>query len=506
MKPTPAPAIIDGVVWEVRDSGDSRTAFVDFETNTMVVPMDNSPVGDMLRAHETAHVAITPRDIPELAKLSEELSNRTLQAAEDCRVYCSLQLAGIDTSASHWTKEDLDKIAHYPPTPEFREEKARALLATKGTGDYEKLSTVIEPELVDLVERIYAEHYEPDMSKGKLPGFDATVAASRMLREEIYEVPPPPPSGGDGEAGEGKDGDKSEENDSEEEGNENEGSGKPEAGKLSAKPVSPPKERKGGEKNLARPFVPGDTANEAPAPKVDESFISEEERNDLRELLGRDSRYNTGKPVADEKVKIDYPPLRMVHKGKRGFGNRRTATDSGSVPRRLNRYAVDSAVFSKTVKRGFGTVLIDVSGSMRLDATEIDAIIEKLPNSTIACYSGDGYSGHITILAKGGKRIREFSDCKFFHSYKKDGREYGRFPGGNVVDLQAVKWLAKQRGPRAWICDGVITGAGDYELEVRFCLKVLRIAKSARILRYVCVEDLLTGNPANKLPATEALD
>ena len=476
--PIPAPAIIDGVEWTVRDSGDPRTAYVDFSKKTMVVPMDDTPTGNMIRAHETAHVAITPRDLDELKRLAAEFPNRTLQACEDCRVYVSLQLAGVDTDASHWRDKDIAKVSSLGDSPQENEEKTNSLVATMGTGDYDKLAKVLPAKNVEDAERLYAEFFASDVASGKLPEWGKTVAMARKLHS-LYDASYTPPT--ETEPGDSEDSEESESDGSEgksegefkgEESEDSDGEGKP----SKPTPVDPSKARP-----VTRPFVPGDIEDSAPTPSVKAEEATAAEKRELVELGIPWSRMGTN-PIHDSLVEFRYPPLRVHHKGRKGFGNRKVSSDTGSVPRRLGRYAVDSAVFSKTVKKGFGTVLVDVSGSMGFTLQCVDDIIDRLPNTTVAIYSGDGRTGHVTVVAKEGKRVDKVPP----------------FPGGNVVDTQALEWLARQRAPRAWICDGVVTGEGDGILSTTHCLKIVRICKLASIKRYRRIEDLLKGVAASK--------
>lgn len=454
MRPVPAPAIIDGVEWEVRDSGDPRTAFVDFDAMAMVVPMDGTPAGDMIRAHETSHVAITPRDLERLKKLAKEFPNRTLQAVEDCRVYCSLALAGIP-APGHWSNDVVKKFAENwanKDTPEGNEEKTRVLLALKGTDDYPKLCKVLPEKNVEDAERLYEKHFAPSMSKSKLPSFEDTVAMARELHE-LYGAEYDP---------------KEEEHNVEDKvGSRGKGESPEERENKRLRELWP-----------GRPLDEKDARDYKPAPKLTEEFLSEEEKKEITDTLGRSHMRGEGIRVEDENVKMVTPKLTVLHKSRGKFGNRKTNSDTGSIPRRLSRYAVDSAVFSRNVKKGFGSVLIDVSSSMSLSTKAIDEIIEALPNTTIAAYSGDyDGSGHITVLAKEGKRVAEIP----------------RFPGGNMVDLQGLEWLSRQRAPRAWICDGVVTGQSDEPLNISNLLKVVRICKLNNIKRYRDIGKLIDG-------------
>jgi hypothetical protein len=58
-----------------------------------------------------------------------------------------------------------------------------------------------------------------------------------------------------------------------------------------------------------------------------------------------------------------------------------------------------------------------------------------------------------------------------------------RFSRGNVVDLPALEWLARQPQPRVWLSDGAVTGVGDrisQALRER-CYAVCRRARIRRV-------------------------
>ena len=58
---------------------------------------------------------------------------------------------------------------------------------------------------------------------------------------------------------------------------------------------------------------------------------------------------------------------------------------------------------------------------------------------------------------------------------------------GNIVDGPALRWLARQPGPRFWISDGVVTGEGDMQ-SVDLVVDVIRICGKAAITRVETVE------------------
>jgi hypothetical protein len=123
-------------------------------------------------------------------------------------------------------------------------------------------------------------------------------------------------------------------------------------------------------------------------------------------------------------------------------------TAEGSVAAFLHRWPLDGAIFRRTVRRRGGSVLVDTSGSMSLDASGIDDILRVSSGAArVAIYSGMQKQGELRIVARDGRRAGAAHLVP-----------YGR---GNVVDEPALGWLAQQEEPRIWISDGRVTGIDD---------------------------------------------
>jgi len=130
-------------------------------------------------------------------------------------------------------------------------------------------------------------------------------------------------------------------------------------------------------------------------------------------------------------------------------GRVRTFRDEGSVLAAPYRLPVDGRVFVHHKRVLGGTVLIDGSGSMRLDDDDLHRILKVAPAATVAIYSGRSKSGTLCIVAAKGKAATA------------EGLVHARCGCGNVVDGPALQWLAKQPEPRLWVSDGVVTGIRD---------------------------------------------
>lgn len=148
-------------------------------------------------------------------------------------------------------------------------------------------------------------------------------------------------------------------------------------------------------------------------------------------------------------LRIREAPLVRPWKGPAPRGARRfVASPVGLRLGRVQRWYTDRAVFRRPVTAGGGSVLVDASGSMHFGLGDLDRILEATRGAAlVAMYSGRGARGELRIVARGGLRTTR--------------AHLEPFGGGNVVDLPALRWLARQARPRVWISDGFVTGAGD---------------------------------------------
>ena len=171
-----------------------------------------------------------------------------------------------------------------------------------------------------------------------------------------------------------------------------------------------------------------------------------------RFLEGKEAELGRGISVAGVEsgtMTVTRPPLPVrVLDRRRALGRRHRPATEGSIVTGVHRLPIDGAIFRRPVRRRGGTVLIDVSGSMRLDVEQIDALVRSCGGAgRVAIYSGDGEEGELRIVAEEGRRAQV---------------EHLDPPGqGNVVDLPALEWLSEQPEPRIWISDGSVSGVGD---------------------------------------------
>lgn len=140
-------------------------------------------------------------------------------------------------------------------------------------------------------------------------------------------------------------------------------------------------------------------------------------------------------------------PLEVALRARGGVPAWR-AGNEGSVVRFVHRWPVDRAIFRRRAHARGGTLLVDHSGSMSLGVEDLDRFLLATPiGMRVAVYSGEGAAGELRVVADGGRRAAV--------------PHLARFGKGNIVDLPALEWLARQRGPRIWVTDGGVTGIGD---------------------------------------------
>lgn len=191
-----------------------------------------------------------------------------------------------------------------------------------------------------------------------------------------------------------------------------------------------------------------------------EELLKETEQNHERierEAERRHRAYGNSKDAVWAQLEVVNMPMNRRLSAKIREDRYRSA-DRGHIPHNMHRWCSDKQVF-RTRRRFYGgTVLIDQSGSMSFEHEEIMRILELIPAGIVAAYSGHsdvndaGYAyGSLRILAKNGWAIPDYVNTERL----PDGRMTGY---SNLVDGPALEWLAKQKAPRYWVSDGMVTG------------------------------------------------
>ena len=479
----PLPEIIGGEDWEIRESPDGRMAYVDFDKKEMCVPFDEGPKSELLRAHEAMHVAITPRN--KLATLTG-VQNRTVQACEDARVNFALHKAKIDHSDTQvWGAEEYETLNSPIVSPL---EAARSYVATIGTGDNKPIRTILDntnPGLADEVDKFYKESFG---KSEEIPTWDEMIEVAKAFETSFidWELPELPPSGGSG-------GDNDDYSDGEKEASQVIGDGKPTDQKTSK--VKAPEDKKdkddsGAGKEKKKKEPPKDTPNVDPRkpfkpgtdgggmvydPELPSMTKKEEAEAKAAGIQVWDATYGT----VPGKMTIEMPPRTKPYRPKKN--RKRAAVEAGAIPKYLHRYTSDMRVFGeKRLKSNSTAVLIDCSGSMALKKEDIEFILEECPSSIIATYSGNQYSGTLTVIAENRMMVAD---------------PLMNMKAGNIVDVPALEWLSKRKEDRKiWISDGCITGRNDDMLNPKSVRMATNYIKKGKIIRVNHLNDLRKSN------------
>ena len=116
-------------------------------------------------------------------------------------------------------------------------------------------------------------------------------------------------------------------------------------------------------------------------------------------------------------------------------------------------------------------------------AGDIERMVGEVPGATlVAIYSGKGERGELRVVARDAYRVAT-SDLVAYGS-------------GNVVDLPALQWLAKQPGPRVWLSDGNVTGVEDVATRAitKRCREICTLGQIVRVSSAAAAAEAL-GRP-----------
>jgi hypothetical protein len=153
------------------------------------------------------------------------------------------------------------------------------------------------------------------------------------------------------------------------------------------------------------------------------------------EFTGKGSRYDD--------VRLMDTDLDEAHLGK--MAKRNIPSNKGKAPKHVSRMVTDphSRIFSRKIRAHGGVVLIDQSGSMSLEPSDVEAILAVAGGATVIGYSDCGqHVANVWIHAKNGKRSR-----------------LAPMGGsGNGVDASALRYAVSERArtgePIVWVTDG----------------------------------------------------
>jgi hypothetical protein len=151
---------------------------------------------------------------------------------------------------------------------------------------------------------------------------------------------------------------------------------------------------------------------------------------------------------------VHKPVLEVPHTGL--MGRRRISSNEGKYPKYFSRMVTDpqKRIFARKTRALGGVVVIDCSGSMHLDESDVRQLLHSSAGCTVVCYSAsndpseDSKHGNIHLVARNGRMVRHLPD----------------FPGGNGVDVPALQFALTYRrsgNPMVWVSDERVTGIND---------------------------------------------
>jgi hypothetical protein len=450
MRATAYPELIDPKGWSVRE--DTERPRVEFAERIMNVPLGGTQADRFVRLHECAHVAWTPRkQVPSKIAARLGVPEVILQCAEDARMALMLRRAARPYGRPYVTRgqrvitEALDRgglsrarleslaasvIAHAKcGDPTALAQVASALVASHGTGDYAAIREKLEQARIDQHDKLLAherENVDYVLHQGHVIANDAVC--SNLGRYGTHRRSSPPFKATERLA----------------------------VALAEALRLAPPTSwaQRGMRLNAA-----GDGLE--PTGEVHDEAL---ERGARTELRHDDDNASWGG------MKRKALPLTQRLRG--AVAAKRTAALAGVIPRRIDRWCSDKKVFDQSRRTVGGTVLLDASGSMSLQHSEVAALASQSPNMAVAMYSGCYSGGTLTTIADSGRCATE--------SAIATARENAGY--SNIVDGPALRWLGKQPAPRIWVSDAGVFGAYDV-CSRGLREEVARICRSAGIIR-----------------------
>jgi hypothetical protein len=465
----PIPEMIKGQKWEVREAEHKDQAYVDLDKRQMVVPLDDSARSELLRSHELMHVAISP--FAESFVMDAAVEDRTLQSVEDCRIWGELKRVGIDPSKvdiagnerGRYHLIEMGMKMKGADKEQIGLEFTRLALARRNTGSEhwvrEEIKDLGYEKSLKVADEVVDKFFKP--YEGEAMPFQPVIDACEYIHHAFAEaeaIPEEKQYEGEDREGEPQDGD-----------------GKPSTKKVKATP----KPGEGGKKKnkvSIQPVKPeGEEVKKLPR-------MSNKEKQEAEEAQIID---HFGGEDASESGTMEILRPQLTKRFKPSKGRKKVSADAGVNLKRLDRALTDQKIFVEKAIRDYGAaIIVDCSGSMHVTDEQIEMILDACPASTIALYASAGYStnsGCLKVIVENKMRL----DSKVERLKKGLG-------GGNVVDRPAVEWLAKRKEQRKiWVCDGYVTGRGDWILKPEEVRRITRLVLDGNIKRVQSIDELL---------------
>lgn len=470
----PLPELIKRGKWTTKQESGGALGSVNLTKRILQVPFGQDEKSRAIRNHEYFHVKWSPDN-----EVYTKLANGDARIAmainniEDLRINHLGSKLGLDVSKACVATDSF---------------VSQRLIDTVKT-DFERAVIYLAVRGYDAQERVRNAHCKSLESVGVLPLLES-IESEVLARADDFSVVPeqaeklieffksggeseqPPSSqtqqsqdeqgqeGREGRGGEStsSDSDSSESNASgdKQEDTQNKDSNDGEKDKSEeqdSKPDPSPSNQKNKEKELKDAEQQLIEKQQARKKEIKENYGNVLRRTYLKEsittLMQRDlmSGYRNGVPG-----KMNILPLKLTEKIHESIEKGARASDFGSTFRFVERYTSDKRMFplkNRYNRKKVATVLIDISSSMHLDLNQLKKIMGHCRGMTIATYSGETKYlpelgvGYLQIIVKDGRMVKRV-------------KETG---GRNVVDVPALRWLSRQKGPRVYVGDGQYNGS-----------------------------------------------
>lgn len=485
------------MAWTLKDTQLDDPAPGRTDKRRRVMESPHGPEGIGISRHELGHALWSPVAPPDV-----DFDADCVQAFEDVRINLWLERIGLPVDEPR-TPEHIGNVRRCFAADLTRGDVAWILkraMACIGAPSLDPVVAEAVATVALVIPEVGAFHERWDrrartvFGPGRMEVFTTVMAEAERFARELADLlgelaeSEPPPSGRPGE-GEGDPGDGDADDQTPPDGDEHQAGGEAEAGRGSGSAESELREPTVSEGLAETLRQQASAAAQAARARLlsggtvslggESLAATPAEADGATALAMRDEtearRYARAKAVRDyeasvskagvrrllpqsEHTRFSYgeatlvnPPLTRVSPSARAaLGRSVKSRPEGSIPTRMDRYMIDGAVFRAVGKRRqSATILQDVSGSMSLSTGEIDALcVAASGRATVATYSGSGTRGELRVVAKGYRRC-------LASQYRARGM------GGNVVDMVALEWLAKQPGRRIWVSDAMVTGHGD---------------------------------------------
>jgi hypothetical protein len=440
--------------------GEARTNIID---RHIYVPVGDTPLEKVIRAHELMHAKITPAEEFEQWVNRKIASVDSLRAVEELRVNYGIECAGFNLDDLTDGREDAD--GEYVAIHNEWASAVRFAVATAGTAGGKRFLTGVRrhnKQWADALQKIQKHLYKQVTAAHTGKNGRKHVFKEDIFSTEVHRTIGLAPHGFAWT--------------------------ERWAEYVDRLGAMPPKEKKAEAVNPV--------AKDGESKDSDQDDDSDDKSTSNIVGVGLTTKQNTPDEPYEEILRKTQPlkqsqgnekwgnliwgkvPLSIVGKGT--LGRTKIPTNIGKNPRRIHRMYVDPhrRVFDSMRKAQGGVVLIDGSGSMCLSRKDVLDILKVAPGATVAIYSDmDNCSGkipNIHILAKDGKCVEE--------------RNMPQFGCGNGVDLPALEWAIDQRKgrktPVVWVTDGGVCAphGGHSDALIMSCINM------ARRNNVVCVE------------------